>query len=127
MSEERLTLTVDENQDSVVYVQADPAVAYSGLLNTGIRFEASGLVAVAGVAMAGSVDVGSIIHVYSDPTAKWYSIYPQTGAEVDILEDRDVKFKAEQRRVVRGIVAERKRGQFVTSFEDELGDEGDDG
>lgn len=126
MSEKRLTLTVDENQESVVYVQADPAVAYSGLLTAGIRFGASGL-AVEGVAVAGSVDVGSIIHVYSDPTAQWYSIYPQTGAEVDILEDRDVKFKAEQRRVVRGIVAERKRGQFVTGFEDELGDEGDDG
>lgn len=125
MNEERLTLTVDENKESVVCLQADPAVAYSGLLTAGIRFGVSGL-AVAGVTVPGSVDVGSIIHVYSEPTGEWHWIYPQTGAEVDILEDKDVKFEAEQRRVVRGIVAERKRGQFVTGFKDELGDEGDD-
>lgn len=125
MNRESLTLTADEVEENVVYLQADSAVAYGNLLAAGIWCGASGL-AVAGVSVPGSVDVGGIIHVYSEPTGEWHWVYPQTGAEVDILEDRDVKLKAKQERVVRGIVAERKRGQFVTGFMDELGDEGDD-
>lgn len=124
MSEEGLKLTLDENQEIEVCVSADPAVNYSGLLPTRLPFVTPWWVPT-GVVTSGSVDIGGTIYVHSTPTSKWYSIYPQIGVEIDILEDRDVKFEPKQTRLMKGIVTERKRGQLITGFADELADERD--
>lgn len=117
MSEEGLTLTVDENQVSGVYVSADPAVAYSGLSPTAISSGRLGV--AAGAVASGSVDVGATVYVYSDPTTYWASMYPQTKVGIDLLEDRDVKFEPKQTRLTKVIITGRKKGEFITDFTDE--------
>lgn len=124
MTEEGLKLTIDEKQEIEGCLTIDPAVNYGGLFLTKLPFGTPWL-APTGVVASGSVDIGGTIYIPAAPTARWYSIYPQTGIEIDILEDRDVKFEPKQTRLIKGIFKERKRGQFITAFADELADEGD--
>ena len=124
MSEKGVTIEEYLNQESGAYVSVDLDVAFRDFYYKGILYGKSGMIPT-GVSASGSVDIGGAIYVYSDPTALWYSIYPGINVEMEILEDRDVKFEPKETRLMKGIIKERKRGEFVTGFADELASEED--
>jgi len=124
VSEKGVTLTGYQNQASEAFVSVDMDVDYGGFTLTGAWPGMLGVMS-AGAVVSANVDIGGAIYVYSDPTAYWYSMYPQISVGIDILEDRDVKFEPKETRLIKGIIKERKRAEFVTAFTDELASEED--
>lgn len=124
MSEKGVTLTDYQNQASGAYVSVDRDVAYGGFTLIGAWPGKLGVMSE-GAVVSANVDIGGAIYVYSDPTAYRYSMYPQISVGIDILEDRDVKFEPKETRLIKGIITERKRAEFVTAFTDEIASEED--
>lgn len=121
MNEEGLSLTVEGSRVDDIYETAGQAVALNDLLVQG-NFSLT-KVALKFVVASGSVDVGDPAYAFSAPTAQWFGVYPQIKLGMELLEDNDVEFEPKRKRIVKGIIIGRRRGELITDSSDELFDE----
>lgn len=114
MKSDNSVLVLDREEQNIVWGSNDTAVALRTMVRPspfhGVQFTTPGL--VASNAVVGNVfDIGGA-YVFSMPSVQWYGFETQNLVSIEVLEDKDIKFEPKATRIILGIIAKRKRGEF---------------